>query len=291
MRPSTVFFGIIAVAVLFFGASSLFVVHQSEQALVIRLGNVRSDGIIQEPGLYFKIPMIDRVVFYDRRLQGLEIPTEAIVLKDQKRILVDTIARYRISDPLKYYQAGNEANIRTQLSQLASSSLRRIMGETSLTSLLTEGRGSIIKELNKEFAERSLVYGLTVVDVRIRRADFPEKNNESIYNRMRSEREREATELRAQGYKLKQQIQAEADRKKTILLATATRNADILRSEGDAEASRIYNEAYGKDLKFYAFYRSLETYRRTLGEGTTLVLSPDSPLFRYLGVKTEALQK
>jgi len=272
--------GILAV-VLLLAASSLFVVNQAEQALVLRLGAHRAT--IQEPGLHIKWPLIEEVVGYDRRLLSLEPPAEEIILGDQKRIVVDTFTRYRISDPLKFYQAlRNETNARNQLTQIVSSALRQAMGQIMLPSLLSDERTRLMEAILKEVSDRAAPYGIAVADVRIRRADLPEETSQAIYDRMKSERERQAKELRAQGYEWGQQIRARADRERTVILAEATRQANVLRSQGDTESSRIYNEAYGRDPKFYDFYRSLEAYRKTMTDGnTSMVLSPDSEFFQH----------
>ncbi|NFV81123.1 protease modulator HflC [Magnetospirillum aberrantis] len=284
MNRSALTVAAIAAAVVVVGAvSSLFVVNQAEQALVLRLGAHRAT--IKEPGLHFKVPLIEEVVRYEQRLLSLEPPAEEIILGDQKRIVVDTYTRYRISDPLKFYQTlRNETNARSQLTQVVSSALRQALGQVMLPSLLSEERTRIMSAILAEVTDRAASYGIAVADVRIRRADLPEETSQSIYDRMKSERERQAKELRAQGYEWGQQIRARADRERTVILAEATRQANVLRSEGDAESSRIYNEAYGRDPKFYDFYRSLEAYRTTLSDGnTTMVLSPDSEFFRHFG--------
>lgn len=282
-RPTLTVAAIAAVVVVIGAASSLFVVNQAEQALVLRLGAHRAT--IKEPGLHFKVPLIEEVVRYEQRLLSLEPPAEEIILGDQKRIVVDTYTRYRISDPLKFYQTlRNETNARSQLTQVVSSALRQALGQVMLPSLLSEERTRIMTDILAEVTDRAASYGIVVADVRIRRADLPEETSQSIYDRMKSERERQAKELRAQGYEWGQQIRARADRERTVILAEATRQANVLRSEGDAESSRIYNEAYGRDPKFYDFYRSLEAYRTTLADGnTTMVLSPDSEFFRHFG--------
>lgn len=281
-RPAML--GLAAAAVLLVAAaSSLYVVTQAEQALVLRLGAHRAT--VKDPGLHVKLPLIEDVVRYDQRLLSLEPPAEEIILGDQKRIVVDTYTRYRISDPLKFYQTlRNETNARNQLTQVVSSALRQAMGQIMLPSLLSDERTRIMAAIMAEVSERAASYGIAIADVRIRRADLPEETSQSIYDRMKSERERQAKELRAQGYEWGQQIRARADRERTVILAEATRAANVLRAQGDAESSRIYNEAYGRDAKFYDFYRSLEAYRTTLTDGnTTMVLSPDSEFFRHFG--------
>jgi len=279
-RSTTIGAGVLAI-VLLLAASSLFVVKQAEQALVLRLGAHRAT--IQEPGLHVKWPFIEEVVTYERRLLSLEPPAEEIILGDQKRIVVDTFTRYRIADPLKFYQrVRNETNARNQLTQMVTSSLRQAMGQIMLPALLSDERTRLMEAILKEVSERAAPYGIEVADVRIRRADLPEETSQAIYDRMKSERERQAKELRAQGYEWGQQIRARADRERTVLLAEASRQANLLRALGDTESSRIYNEAYGRDPKFYDFYRSLEAYRKTMTDGSTsMVLSPDSEFFQH----------
>lgn len=275
---------LIAVAVLaLLAGSALFTVEQSHQALVLRLGAHRAT--IKDPGLHLKWPLIEEVVSYDARLLSLEPPAEEVILGDSKRVVVDTYTRYRIADPLKYYQTlRTEMNARNQMSQVVSSALRQTMGQVMLPSLLSDERTRIMGAIMADVSDRASAYGIAIADVRIRRADLPEETSQAIYARMKSERERQATELRAQGYEWGQQIRARADRERTVLLAEATRQANVLRAQGDTESSRIYNEAYGRDAKFYDFYRSLEAYRATLADGnTTMVLSPDSDFFRHFG--------
>jgi len=272
--------GIVLGALVILAASSLFIVNQAEQALVLRLGAHRAT--IKEPGLHFKLPFIEDVVRYDLRLLALDPPAEEIILGDQKRIVVDTLARYRIADPLKYYQTlRNENNARAQMSQVVSSAMRRVMGQAMLPTLLSDERAKLMEDIRSEVADRAAGYGISISDVRIRRADLPEETSQAIYDRMKSERERQAKEARAQGYEWGQQIRARADRERTVILAEATRQANFLRAMGDTESARIYNEAYGKDPHFYDFYRSLEAYRKALAEGTTMVLSSDNPFLKH----------
>lgn len=282
-RPAMMGALVALAALVVLASSSLFVVNQAEQALVLRLGAHRAT--IKDPGLHVKWPLIEEVVRYDLRLLSLEPPAEEIILGDQKRIVVDTYTRYRINDPLKFYQTlRNETNARNQMTQVVSSALRQAMGQIMLPSLLSDERTRLMAAIMAEVTDRAASYGISIADVRIRRADLPEETSQSIYDRMKSERERQAKELRAQGYEWGQQIRARADRERTVILAEATRTANVLRSQGDAESSRIYNEAYGRDPKFYDFYRSLEAYRTTLSDGnTTMVLSPDSDFFRHFG--------
>ncbi|EME69076.1 membrane protease subunit stomatin/prohibitin-like protein [Paramagnetospirillum caucaseum] len=284
MSRSLVFGVVIAAIALVLGSSSLFIVNQAEQALVLRFGAHRAT--IKEPGLHAKLPFIEDVVRYDIRLLSLDPPDEQIILGDQKRIVVDTFTRFLIADPLKFYQAvRTEVQARAQMTQIVSSAMRRVMGQVMLPSILSDERARIMEQIQHEVAERSLrEMGIQVVDVRLRRADLPDETSQSIYDRMKSERERQAKEARAQGYEWSQQIRARADRERTVLLAEAQRQAQIERGQGDAEANRIFAEAFGKDPQFFTLYRSLQAYREALGDGnTTLVLSPDNEFLKAFG--------
>jgi membrane protease subunit HflC len=284
MSRSLMISAFLAAILLVLASSSLFIVNQAEQALVLRFGAHRAT--IKDPGLHVKLPFIEDVVRYDIRLLALDPPDEQIIMGDQKRIVVDTFTRYRIADPLKFYQAvRTEVQARGQMTQIVSSAMRRVMGQVMLPSLLSDERAKIMEQIQHEVAERSLrEMGIQVVDVRLRRADLPEETSQSIYDRMKSERERQAKEARAQGYEWSQQIRARADRERTVLLAEAQRQAQIERGQGDAEANRIFSEAFGKDLQFFTLYRSLQAYRAALGDGsTTLVLSPDNEFLKAFG--------
>ncbi|MBI5165244.1 MAG: protease modulator HflC [Magnetospirillum sp.] len=282
-RATLTLAGIAAVVLLVLANSVLFVVGQAEQAIVLRLGAHRAT--IKEPGLHAKMPFIEDVYRYDLRLLSLDPLAEQIILNDNKRIEVDTYTRYRIADPLKFFQAlRTERQASIQLNQIVSSALRRVLGQAMLPQILSDERARIMEDIQKEVAEQALQYGVAVVDVRIRRADLPEETSQSIYDRMKSERERQAKELRAQGFEWSQQIKARADRERTVILAEAQKQANVARAQGDVESAKVYNEAYGRDARFYDFYRSLEAYRKALGGGeTTMVLSPDSDFFRYFG--------
>ena len=284
MNRSLMIAAVVGILALLLAASSLFIVNQAEQALVLRFGAHRAT--IKDPGLHVKLPFIEDVIRYDNRLLALDPPDEQIILGDQKRIVVDTFTRYRIADPLKFYQAvRTEVQARAQMTQIVSSATRRVMGQAMLPAILSDERARIMEMIQQEVAERSLrELGIQVIDVRLRRADLPEETSQSIYDRMKSERERQAKEARAQGYEWSQQIRARADRERTVLLAEAQRNAQIERGQGDAEANRILSEAFGKDPQFFTFYRSLQAYRHAMGEsGTTLVLSPDNEFLKAFG--------
>ncbi len=269
-------------AVLIGLSSALFTVHQAEQAIVVRFG--APQAVIHEPGLKVKAPFIDEVRRYEKRVLDLDPPAEEIILGDQKRIEVDSFTRWRIVEPLLFYQAvGNEENARKRLTSVVNSSLRRVLGNVMLPAVLSEERTQIMSEIQRQVAEEAKGMGVAIVDVRIRRADLPEQTSQSIYERMKSERERQAREARAQGQERAQQIRSRAERERTVILAEAQRTAQLTRGLGDAEANRIYGEAYGKDPEFFGLYRSLEAYRQAFGDNTSMVLSPDSEFFRYFG--------
>ena len=273
---------VLAAAVVFVVVSSLYVVREGEQALVVRLG--APVGVVVEPGLKVKAPFIDSVYVYDTRLQLLEPPPEQMILGDQKRLEVQPYTRFRIVDPLRFYQALRTLDsARAQLSQLVSSSVRRNLGQAPLLTLLTQQRGDIVDAIKTEVEVKAAALGVEIDEVRFHRADLPFETSQAIYDRMKSERQREAKELRAQGAEWAQQIQSRADRERTILLSEAQRAATISRGEGDAQANRILAEAYDKDPAFYQFYRALQTYRSALADsGPTLVLSPDADFLRTL---------
>jgi len=273
----------VAVAAAVLALLSLYTVGQSEAALVVRLG--RPVGVQVEPGLHAKMPFVDSVTLVDTRLAGLEPPSEQIILGDQKRIEAQVYARYRISDALLCSRAlrTNEA-ARSQLSQIVSSSLRRALGQVVLARLLSSERDAITQGVLQEVRARAAPLGITIVDVRIRRADLPPETSQAIYDRMKSERQRQAKELRAQGFQWAQEIQGKADRERTVILSEAQRQSLATRGQGDAEAAKLYAQAFGRDAKFYEFYRAMQTYRQALAEsGPTIVLSPNSELLKYFG--------
>lgn len=268
-------------ALLWLCSRSLFSVSEIEQALVIRLG--APIGAMTQPGLQFKLPLLDSVVYYDARLLTLEPPLEQVILGDQKRVEVKTYARYRLADPLKFYQAVRTIpQAELHLAQLLSSSLRRELGQAPLSVLLSDKRAQVVQQIQSEVAGKAREIGIEVTEVRFHRVDLPLETSQAIYERMKSERQREAKELRAQGFEWAQQIQAKADRERTVILSEAQRQAKITYGEGQASANQILANAFDKDPKFYHFYRSLQTYRQALAESApTIVLSPDSEVLRY----------
>lgn len=262
-------------------ASSMFyTVTEDQLALVVRLG--APIDVAASPGLKIKLPLIDTVIYYDKRLQTLSPPSEQVILGDQKRLEVETYTHFRIANPLRFYQA-----VRTfdqagaQLTELVSSSLRRELGQVMLPVLLSNQRPRIVEQIQREVIEKAKPLGIEVTEVRFHRADLPLETSQAIYDRMKSEREREAKELRAQGFEWAQQIQAAADRERAIILSEAQRQSEITRGQADAEANRIFAAAFGKDPQFYKLYRSLQTYNHALADSApTLVLSPDAAFLR-----------
>jgi len=264
-------------------ASAVFTVHQTQQALILQFGNpIR---VIKTPGLHIKVPFIQNAEFYDSRILDLDPPAQEVILADQKRVNVDAFARYRILEPLEYRKrAQTDANFRSVFGQRLNAAIRAGIGKILLGDMLTEKRAevmSVIAEQMKAFAPE---FGVEVVDVRIGRTDLPDTTAQSVYNRMRSDRVAHAARLRAVGEEQKLRIQAEADRERTVIVAEAQRQAEILKGQGEGERNRILGSAFGKDPEFFDFYRSMEAYEKALGEGTTMILSPDSDFFRFFGV-------
>jgi membrane protease subunit HflC len=275
------FFGGIAVVFLILLYTIFFTVQQTEIALVLQFG--KPVKVIDHPGLQIKLPY-QNVVIYDRRILDFEPPAEEVIASDQKRLIVDTYARFKITNPLLFYQSvGTEDAADTRLSSVISASVRRVIGNVELQAVISSQRANIMKQIRDEVNQEGKNYGIDVVDVRLRRADLPQENEDAIYARMKAERQREAAQYRAQGAQQAQQIRADADRQRIEITADAQRQAQILRGEGDAQSITIYANAYNVDPGFFAYYRSLQAYRDALtGQGTTLVLSPDSDFFKYL---------
>jgi len=271
----------------FISYNTLFVVQQTQQAIVLQFGEPKRT--VQEPGLNWKIPFIQNVVFYENRvLSMVSQGSEQVILSDQKRLEVDTYARYSIVDPLKFYQTVRTVRIaQERLEAMVDSSTRRVLGNHSLVDILSEKRNEIISTIRNEVNTSAEALGISIVDVRIRRADYPDATSQNIFNRMKSEREREAKEFRATGEEEAQKIRATADKERTVLIAEARRAAEIIRGSGDSKSIAIYAEAFGVDEDFYSFYRSMQAYRKSFGENSTsMLLSPDSEFFRYFGNKT-----
>lgn len=262
-------------------ASSVFIVHQTQQALVLQFGDPKRE--VTKPGLEFKVPFIQDVVYFERRILDLDPPKQQVILADQKRLDVDSYARFRITDPLEFYKTvRNERGARSRLSPIINSALRRVLGNETLVGILSTNRVAIMADIRGQVNAAVDRLGIEIVEVRLRRADYPEATSQNIFERMKSAREREAREFRAEGAEVAQQIRADADKQRVVLVAEAKQKAETLRGEGDGEAIKIYADAFGKDPAFFSFYRSMLAYRKAMADGdTTLVLSPDSDFFRY----------
>jgi membrane protease subunit HflC len=263
--------------------NSAFTVNQTQQALVLQLGDPKRT--IQEPGLAFKLPFIQDVTYYEKRVLSL-IPQDAqeVILSDQKRLMVDAYARYKITDPLLFYQTvRNENGARGRLEAIIDSSVRRALGNETLASILTGQRNVITRSIGDEVNQSVVSLGLEIIDVRLRRADYPDATSQNIFNRMKSERTREAKEFRATGEEEAQKIRSAAEKTRTVIISEAQQIAQETRGGGDSEAIRIYADSFGQDAEFFAFYRSMEAYRKSFGKSdTSMVLSPNSSFFRYL---------
>ncbi len=272
------------------GMSSVFTVHQTENALVLQFG--RPVRPVTEPGLQFKVPLVQDVLYFDKRILDLEPPQEEVIAADQKRLVVDSYARYRIADPLQFYQlVSTEANANTRLSSIINSALRRVIGNVPLASVVAEKRAAVMQQVRDEVNSQAKLWGMDVVDVRIKRADLPAENSDAIYQRMQTERKREAAQFRGEGKREAQKIRANADRQVVEIKAKAQQQAEILRGEGDAQSIAIYADAFNRDKDFFALYWSLDAYRRSLANSdTTLVLSPDSEFFRFFGSVSGTMQ-
>jgi membrane protease subunit HflC len=272
---------VLIVAALIIGYSSLFTVYQTQQALVVRLG--QPVGVVSEPGLHVKAPFIDTVIPIDRRILDLEAPSQEVIASDQKRLVVDAFARYRIQDPLRFYQTlGSINGANSQLSILLNSALRRVLGEVTFTHVVRDQRADLMARIRELVDHEATSYGIQVVDVRIRRADLPEQNSQAVYQRMQTERQREAAEFRAQGAQRAQEIRSRADREVTVLVADATSKSEQIRGQGDAQRNQIFAEAFNKDPDFFAFYRTMQAYETGLKPADTrLLLKPDTNFFRY----------
>jgi modulator of FtsH protease HflC len=285
--------GVIVVLVIIaaiLGYSTLFTVSQTQQALVVRLG--KPVRVITEPGLNVKLPFVDNVIYIDKRILNIETPAQQVTLSSDnssanaslvgEQLIVDAFARYRVMDPLKYYQTVGLSGADSQLAILLNAALRRVLGAATLTDVVRDKRDDLMIRMRDEIGHDAKPYGIDVIDVRIRRADLPPKNSQAVYQRMQTERQREAAEFRAQGSQKSQEIRAKADRDVTVLLAEASSKAEQIRGQGDGERNRIFADAYTRDQDFFTFYRSMQAYDKSMQRGDTkLVLKPDTDFFRY----------
>ncbi|HWK86381.1 MAG TPA: protease modulator HflC [Xanthobacteraceae bacterium] len=274
-------FAVLAAIALIVLYSALFTVNQNQQAIVLRFGEpIR---IITDPGLQYKVPVMDSVVYIDKRILDLENPAQEVIASDQKRLVVDAFARYKVSDPLRFYQTlGSVERANSQLATLLNSALRRVLGESTFIQIVRDEREALMGRIREQITREGQSFGIAVVDVRIRRADLPEANSQAVFQRMQTQIQREAAEIRAGGNQIAQTIRAKADREVTVTVAEAQSRGEQIRGEGDAMRNKIYADAYNQDRDFFAFYRSMQAYEQTMKRGdTTLLITPDSDFMRY----------
>ena len=272
---------IVAIAVTAF--FSIFIVKEVNQAIVLQFGDPKK--IVNKSGLNFKLPFIQNVAYLDKRVLNLDNPPEEVIAADQKRLIVDAIARFKIVDPLKFYiSVGNERVARQRLATIINSRIRGVLGKQELATLLSKDRAKQMAIIQNDVNNEAKNFGIEIVDVRIKRADLPPANSEAIYKRMQTEREREAKEFRAQGAEIAQKIRSTADKDVTVLLAEANKKSEIMKGEGDGLRNKIFADAFGRDPEFFGFYRAMQSYEKALiGGETSLVLSPDSEFFKFFG--------
>jgi len=282
MKPQKFLLPIIIIigALAFF---SIFVVKEINQAIVLQFGDPKK--IITTPGIQVKIPFIQNVVYLDRRILSLDPPPEEVIASDQKRLIVDAFARFKIVDPLKFYiSVGNERVARSRLATIINSRLRSVLGKQSLATLLSEDRTKQMALIQEGVNNEAGKFGIEIIDVRIKRADLPQANSEAIFRRMQTEREREAKEFRARGAEMAVTITSTADKEVTVILANAEKQSEIMKGEGDGMRNKIFADAFGQDPEFFKFYRAMQAYEKALiGGETSLILSPDSEFFKYFG--------
>ena len=269
---------------------AVFIVQEINQAIVLQFGDPKR--ITTKPGLNFKIPFIQNIAYLDRRVLNLDTPPEEVIAADQKRLIVDAFARFKIVAPLKFYiSVGNERVARSRLATIINSRIRSVLGTQQLATLLSTARAVHMASIQNDVNTEAENFGITIVDVRIKRADLPQANSEAIFKRMQTEREREAKEFRAQGAEMAAKITSTADKEVTVILANANKQSEIMKGEGDGQRNRIFADAFGRDPQFFAFYRAMQSYEKALiGGDTSLILSPDSDFFKFFG-KTGVIKK
>lgn len=282
-RGTGILIGIAAAIVIVVGLLSVYTVNPREQALVLQFGAPRA--LVTEPGLHLKTPFLQQVLYLPKYLLNLDAPAEEVIALNKKRMVVDAFARWRITDPLKFYQTLYDVQTAVvRLTPILSSDVRRVLGSHSFAAILSDRRAELMVDIRKEMNQDAGNFGIEIVDVRIRHADLPPQNSEAIYRRMQQERAREANQFRAEGEETSQRIKARAEREVTVITAEATRESEILRGQGDAQKTKILGDAYGQDANFFAFYRSMEAYQDAMApDNTTMVLSPTGQFFRYFG--------
>ena len=262
---------------------TLFTVNEIQQAIILQFGDPKR--VIQKAGLNYKIPFIQNVVLLDKRILNLDAPPEEVIASDQKRLIVDAFARFKIKDPLKFYiSVGNERVARSRLSTIINSRIRGVLGQEELATLVSKERARLMDKITRDVNTEGSKLGIEIIDVRIKRADLPQANSEAIYRRMQTERLREAKEFRAEGAEIAQTVRSTADKEVTIILAEANKKSEILKGEGDGLRNKIFADAFGRDPNFFSFYRAMQSYEKSLiGGETSLILSPDSEFFRFFG--------
>jgi len=290
MKKSLAILGVLLAIVAIVAFNSMFTVHQAAQALILQLGNpVR---VVQEPGLHFKTPFIQNVELYDRRILDLDPPPQEIILSDQKRVIVDAFARYKIVDPLEFRKkALTDANFRQLFGSRLNAAVRSQIGKILLGDMLTAKRQEVMQAITDQMKAQAAEFGTEVVDVRIGRTDLPDTTAQAVFNRMRSDRVAHAAKLRANGEKEKAEIQARADKERTIIISEAKKTSEILRGQGDGLRTTILNEAYGQDSEFFDFYRSMEAFGNSVKPGTSMVLSPQSQLFQFFNLVPKPVEQ
>ena len=262
---------------------SIFIVQEINQAIVLQFGDPKK--IIKKSGLNFKLPFIQNVAYLDKRVLNLDNPPEEVIAADQKRLIVDAFARFKIIDPLKFYiSVGNERVARQRLATIINSRIRGVLGRQDLATLLSKDRAKQMSIIQNDVNREAQNFGIEIVDVRIKRADLPQANSDAIYARMQTERQREAKEFRAQGAEIATKIRSTADKEVTVILANAKKKSEIMKGEGDGQRNKIFANAFGKDPTFFSFYRAMQSYEKSLiGGDTSLILSPDSDFFKFFG--------
>lgn len=282
MSVRTIVMLILAAILLLVASTGLFTVRETQQAIVMQFGDPRR--VVQEPGLHWKIPFLQQASYFDARILNLDIPAQEVIASDQKRLEVDAFARFRITQPLLTYQTvRNELGAKGRIETILVSNMREVLASEAFRTIVSGERASLMTQIRDTVNANAKDFGIEIIDVRLRRVDLPEANSQKIYDRMRTEREREAEEARAEGREQAARIRAQAERERTVLLAEAERDAQRLRGEGDGAAVKIFADAYGTDVEFFEFYRTMEAYRKSLGgDGTTLVMTPDSEFLTYL---------
>lgn len=273
--------GVVVIVIGLIIKGAAFTVFETEQVIVMQFGEPKT--VYTEPGLHWKIPVVQDVVRYEKRVLNLDPPVESLLLADQKRLLVDSFSRYKIDNPLLFFQTVRTENVaRQRMGGIVNASLREVLGTTTLATMLSDERESLLKRIVIIVNQQAKRFGIKIVDVRIRRADLPDEVSQRVYDRMKSEREREAKEFRAQGFELAQRIMATADREATVIKAEAQRESEILQGQGEGQRTRILNGAFGQDTDFFSFYRSMQAYEASLADDKTyMVLTPDSDFFRF----------